>query len=171
MERGLVVCTDIDGLMQTLNINHNSLDCFNIILHLRLYLLSGLFSLEIYVKTLYIFIIFPLLPVCVTNLIFHGYLLCTSSRPFNRPASAETRTSNDRVDNLLRFGKHLAGSNSLFWDVTLRRMVVCNQSTLHNIPDEQVSRFHHGGILISLIFWTEQQWSGRSCMLSLDWNV
>jgi len=26
MERGLVVCTDIDGLMQTLNINHNPLD-------------------------------------------------------------------------------------------------------------------------------------------------
>ena len=26
MERGLVACTDIDGLMQTLNINHNSLD-------------------------------------------------------------------------------------------------------------------------------------------------
>jgi len=26
MERGLVVCTDIDGLMQTLNINHNHLD-------------------------------------------------------------------------------------------------------------------------------------------------
>jgi len=26
MERGLVVCADIDGLMQTLNINHNPLD-------------------------------------------------------------------------------------------------------------------------------------------------
>jgi len=26
MERGLVACTDIDGLMQTLNINHNLLD-------------------------------------------------------------------------------------------------------------------------------------------------
>jgi len=26
MERGLVACTDIDGLMQTLNINHNALD-------------------------------------------------------------------------------------------------------------------------------------------------
>jgi len=26
MERGLVVCTDINGLMQTLNINHNPLD-------------------------------------------------------------------------------------------------------------------------------------------------
>jgi len=26
MERGLVACTDIDGLMQTLNINHNHLD-------------------------------------------------------------------------------------------------------------------------------------------------
>jgi len=26
MERGLVACTDIDGLMQTVNINHNSLD-------------------------------------------------------------------------------------------------------------------------------------------------
>jgi len=26
MERGLVVCTDIDGLMQTLSINHNPLD-------------------------------------------------------------------------------------------------------------------------------------------------
>jgi len=26
MERGLVACTDIDGLMQTLSINHNSLD-------------------------------------------------------------------------------------------------------------------------------------------------
>jgi len=26
MERGLVVCTDIDGLIQTLNINHNPLD-------------------------------------------------------------------------------------------------------------------------------------------------
>jgi hypothetical protein len=26
MERGLVACTDIDGLMQTLNINHNRLD-------------------------------------------------------------------------------------------------------------------------------------------------
>jgi len=26
MERGLVVCTDIDGVMQTLNINHNPLD-------------------------------------------------------------------------------------------------------------------------------------------------
>ena len=26
MERGLVACTDIDGLMQTLNINHNSPD-------------------------------------------------------------------------------------------------------------------------------------------------
>jgi hypothetical protein len=26
MERGLVACTDIDGLMQTLNINHNTLD-------------------------------------------------------------------------------------------------------------------------------------------------
>jgi len=25
-ERGLVICTDIDGLMQTLNINHNPLD-------------------------------------------------------------------------------------------------------------------------------------------------
>ena len=27
MERGLVACTDIDGLMQTLSINHNPLDC------------------------------------------------------------------------------------------------------------------------------------------------
>jgi len=26
MERGLVACTDIDGLMQTLNINHSPLD-------------------------------------------------------------------------------------------------------------------------------------------------
>ena len=26
MERGLVACTDIDGLMQTVNINHNPLD-------------------------------------------------------------------------------------------------------------------------------------------------
>jgi len=26
MERGLVACTDIDGLKQTLNINHNPLD-------------------------------------------------------------------------------------------------------------------------------------------------
>jgi len=26
MERSLVVCTDIDGLMQTLNINHNPMD-------------------------------------------------------------------------------------------------------------------------------------------------
>jgi len=26
MERGLVTCNDIDGLMQTLNINHNPLD-------------------------------------------------------------------------------------------------------------------------------------------------
>ena len=26
MERGLVACTDIDGLMQTLNINHNPLN-------------------------------------------------------------------------------------------------------------------------------------------------
>jgi len=26
MERGLVACTDIDGLRQTLNINHNPLD-------------------------------------------------------------------------------------------------------------------------------------------------
>jgi len=26
MERGLVACTDTDGLMQTLNINHNHLD-------------------------------------------------------------------------------------------------------------------------------------------------
>jgi hypothetical protein len=26
MERGLVACTDIDGLMQTLNTNHNLLD-------------------------------------------------------------------------------------------------------------------------------------------------
>jgi len=26
MERGLVACTNIDGLMQTLNINHNPLD-------------------------------------------------------------------------------------------------------------------------------------------------
>jgi len=26
MERGLVACTDIDGLMQTLNINHNPVD-------------------------------------------------------------------------------------------------------------------------------------------------
>jgi len=26
MERGLVACTDIDGLMQTLDINHNYLD-------------------------------------------------------------------------------------------------------------------------------------------------
>ena len=26
MERGLVACTDIDGLMQTLSINHNPLD-------------------------------------------------------------------------------------------------------------------------------------------------
>jgi len=26
MERGLVACTDVDGLMQTLNINHNPLD-------------------------------------------------------------------------------------------------------------------------------------------------
>jgi hypothetical protein len=26
MERGLVACTDIDGLIQTLNINHNPLD-------------------------------------------------------------------------------------------------------------------------------------------------
>jgi len=26
MERGLIACTDTDGLMQTLNINHNPLD-------------------------------------------------------------------------------------------------------------------------------------------------
>jgi len=26
IEKGLVACTDIDGLMQTLNINHNPLD-------------------------------------------------------------------------------------------------------------------------------------------------
>ena len=26
LERGLVACSDIDGLMQTLNINHNPLD-------------------------------------------------------------------------------------------------------------------------------------------------
>jgi len=26
MERGRVACTDIDGLMQTLNVNHNPLD-------------------------------------------------------------------------------------------------------------------------------------------------
>jgi len=26
MEKDLVACTDIDGLMQTLNINHNPLD-------------------------------------------------------------------------------------------------------------------------------------------------
>jgi len=26
MERGLIACTDVDGLVQTLNINHNSLD-------------------------------------------------------------------------------------------------------------------------------------------------
>jgi hypothetical protein len=26
MERGLVACTDIDGLIQTVNINHNPLD-------------------------------------------------------------------------------------------------------------------------------------------------
>ena len=39
MERGLVACTDIDGLMQTLNINHNPLD-------LQLYIDSSKLSLK-----------------------------------------------------------------------------------------------------------------------------
>ena len=39
MERGLVACTDIDGLMQTLNINHNPLDW-------RLYIDSSKLSLN-----------------------------------------------------------------------------------------------------------------------------
>jgi len=39
MERGLVTCTDIDGLMQTLNINHNPLDW-------RLYIDSSKLSLS-----------------------------------------------------------------------------------------------------------------------------
>jgi len=39
MEKGLVACTDIDGLMQTLNINHNHLDW-------RLYIDSSKFSLK-----------------------------------------------------------------------------------------------------------------------------
>jgi len=39
MERGLVACTDIDGLMQTLNINHNPLDW-------RLLIDSSKFSLK-----------------------------------------------------------------------------------------------------------------------------
>jgi len=40
MERGLVVCTDIDGLMQTLNINHNPLDW-------RLFIDSSKLSLKV----------------------------------------------------------------------------------------------------------------------------
>jgi len=39
MERGLVACTDIDGLMQTLTINHNPLDW-------RLYIDSSKLSLK-----------------------------------------------------------------------------------------------------------------------------
>jgi len=39
MERSLVTCTDIDGLMQTLNINHNPLDW-------RLYIDSSKLSLK-----------------------------------------------------------------------------------------------------------------------------
>jgi len=39
MERGLVACTDIDGLMQTLNINHNPVDW-------RLYINSSKLSLK-----------------------------------------------------------------------------------------------------------------------------
>jgi len=39
MERGLVACTDIDGLMQTLNINQNPLDW-------RLYIDSSQLSLK-----------------------------------------------------------------------------------------------------------------------------
>jgi len=39
MERGLFACTDIDGLMQTLNINHNPLDW-------RLFIDSSLLSLK-----------------------------------------------------------------------------------------------------------------------------
>jgi len=39
MESGLVACTDIDGLMQTLNINHNPLDW-------RLYIDSSKLSLK-----------------------------------------------------------------------------------------------------------------------------
>ena len=39
MERGLVACNDIDGLMQTLNINHNPLDW-------RLFTDSSKFSLK-----------------------------------------------------------------------------------------------------------------------------
>ena len=39
MERGLVACTDIDGLMQTLNINRNPLD-------LRLFIDSSKLSLK-----------------------------------------------------------------------------------------------------------------------------
>ena len=39
MERSLVACTDIDGLMQTLNINHNPLDW-------RLYIDSSQLSLK-----------------------------------------------------------------------------------------------------------------------------
>jgi hypothetical protein len=100
---------------------------------------------------LYIFIISPMLPVCVTNLIFHGYLQYSSSKSFNGDANAESMTSNDKTDNLLRFGKYLAVSNSLFWDVTQHRKVVCSQPTLHNIPEVRVSRFHHGGILKSFI--------------------
>ena len=39
MERGLVACSDIDGLVQTLNINHNPLDW-------RLFINSSTFSLK-----------------------------------------------------------------------------------------------------------------------------
>ena len=119
--------------------------------HLHLYLLSGLFCLGVYDKMLYIFIIFHLLLICVTNLIFHGYLNCTSSTSFNMTATAENMTSNDRVDNWLRFGKYLAGSSSFFWDVTQRRMLVFNQPTLHNTPERRLPWFHHGGILKSHI--------------------
>ena len=38
MERGLVAYTDVDGLMQILNINHNPLDC-------RLFIHSSKFTL------------------------------------------------------------------------------------------------------------------------------
>ena len=120
--------------------------------HLHLQLLSGLFCLVVYGKMLYTFIIFPALPVCVTHFILHGYLQCTYSRSFNRDASAESMTSNVRVHYLLRFGKYLAGSSSLFWDVTQHRMLVCNQPTLHNIQAGRVSRIHHDGILKSLLF-------------------
>jgi hypothetical protein len=131
------------------NTSHFIKTHFNIIPHLYLHLLSLLFCLGVYGKMLYTFIIFPVFPECVAKLIFHGYLHSTSS-------SAESVTSNDRVDNLLRFEKCLVGNSSLFADVTQHRVVVCNQPTLHNITEGRVSWFQHGGILKSLIFWRKQ---------------